>query len=62
MDLKMKLTDEQLSSNNGFYYLSKGHCMKSAKRLPGSHLALSIGMLTEKIFAESKPWMSLMLN
>lgn len=58
----IQLTDEQLSNNNGFYYLSKGHCMKSAKRLPGSHLALSIGMLTEKIFAESKPWMSLMLN
>jgi len=36
--------------------------MNSAKRLPGSHLALTIGELTEKIFATSSPYMSLMLN
>ena len=48
--------------NNGYYYLNNGKCMNSAKRLPGSHLALTIGELTEKIFATSSPYMSLMLN
>ncbi len=56
------ITDEQVSANNGYYYLNNGKYMNSAKRLPGSHLALTIGELTEKIFATSSPYMSLMLN
>ena len=51
-----------MSANNGYYYLNNGKYMNSAKRLPGSHLALTIGELTEKIFATSSPYMSLMLN
>lgn len=62
MEANIYLTDEQVSANNGYYYLSGGKCMNSAKRLPGSHLALTIGELTEKIFAASSPYMSLMLN
>lgn len=61
-ELSLSLTDEQVSANNGYYYLNNGKCMKSAKRLPGSHLALTIGELTEKIFASPCPYMSLMLN
>ncbi len=61
-DLNIHLTDEQVSTNNGYYYLNNGKCMVSAKRLPGSHLALTIGELTEKIFATLNPYMSLMMN
>ena len=62
LELSIHLTDEQVSANNGYYYLNNGKYMNSAKRLPGSHLALTIGELTEKIFATSSPYMSLMLN
>lgn len=58
----LALTDEQLQTNTGYYYLNNGHCMKSVKRLPGSHLALTIGELTAKILAPQHPYMSLMLN
>lgn len=61
-EASIDLTDEQVSANTGYYYLNNGKCMSSAKRLPGSHLALTIGELTEKIFASSNPYMSLMLN
>ena len=62
LKLNIHLTDEQVSANNGYYYLNNGKCMNSAKRLPGSHLALTIGELTKKIFTTSSPYMSLMLN
>lgn len=56
------LIDEQVSANNGYYYLNNGKCMSSAKRLPGRHLTLTIGELTQRIFASLNPYMSLMLN
>ncbi|MDE6348604.1 MAG: GNAT family N-acetyltransferase [Bacteroides sp.] len=62
LELSIYLTDEQVSTNNGYHYLNNGKYMNSAKRLPGRHLALTIGELTEKIFAASSPYMSLMLN
>ena len=62
LELNILLTDEQISANNGHYYLSNGKCMNSTKRLHSSHLALTIGELTEKIFIASRPYMSLMLN
>lgn len=61
-EITLRVTDEQISANNGYYYLNNGKCMSSAKRLPGSHLALTIGELTEKIFASLNPYMSLMAN
>lgn len=61
-DLNIHLTDDQVSANNGYYYLNNGKCMNSTKRLPGRHLELTIGELTEKIFAPLNPYMSLMLN
>ena len=63
-ELKMSiaLTDPQISANNGYYYLNNGKCISSAKRLPGSHLALTVGELAEKILSPSNPYMSLMLN
>ena len=62
VEWNLALTDKQLQANTGYYYLNNGHCMKSAKRLPGSHLALTIGELTEKIATPLHPYMSLMLN
>ncbi len=61
-EITLHVIDEQISANNGYYYLNNGKCMSSAKRLPGSHLALTIGELTEKVFASLNPYMSLMLN
>ncbi len=61
-EMSIALTDHQISANNGYYYLSNGKCMNSAKRLPGSHLALTIGELAEKILSPLHPYMSLMLN
>lgn len=57
------LTDPQLESNNGCYLLHEGRCTKkSATQLPDSHLALTIGELTEYVFASEEGYMSLMLN
>lgn len=62
IEWNLTITDEQLDVNNGYYYLNNGHCMKSVKRLTGSHLALTISELTTKILAPQHPYMSLMLN
>ena len=48
LEMSIALTDQQLSTNSGYYYLNNGKCMSSAKRLPGRHLALTIGELAEK--------------
>lgn len=61
-EMSIELTDEQISANNGYYYLYKGKCMYNKQRLPGVHLQLTIGELTEKILAPLHPYMSLMLN
>lgn len=62
MEMNIELTDKVLTANNGYYYLCKGRCMFSKKRLPESHLQLTIGELCEKILLPLKPYMSLMLN
>ncbi len=61
-DMNIALTDQQLSANNGYYYLNNGRCMFSEQRLPGAHLQLSISELTAQILAPENPYMSLMLN
>lgn len=48
--MSIALTDPQISANNGYYYLNNGKCISSAKRLPGSHLALTVGELTERYY------------
>lgn len=62
LDICICLTDGELEANNGCYHLHNGVCTKSAKRLPGSHLALTVGELTGMIFATTSPYMSLMMN
>lgn len=61
-EMSIELTDEQLSTNSGYYYLYKGKCMYDKQRLPGAHLELTIAQLSEKILAPLHPYMSLMLN
>lgn len=61
-DLNIHLTDAQVSVNNGYYYLNNGKCISRDKPLPGRHLELTIGELTEKILVPLNPYMSLMLN
>ncbi len=61
-EMQIELTDKQLHSNNGYYYLSKGKCLYSEQRLPGTHLPLEIGELTRKVLSPLHPYMSLMLN
>ena len=58
LELSIHLTDEQVSANNGYYYLNNGKYMNSAKRLPGSHLHLQSVNSPKKIFATSSPYMS----
>lgn len=61
-EMNIDLVDDQLSANNGYYYLNKGKCMYSHRRIPGAHERLTIGQLTEKVFSDEKAYMSLMLN
>lgn len=61
-EMQIQLTDNQLSSNNGYYYLFNGKCMFCENRLPGAHVQLNINQLTIKILGKLKPYMNLMLN
>lgn len=62
VEANIELTDEQLTANSGYYYLDRGHCMTSTRRLPGTHLSFSVAQLTEWLLAPMHPYMSLMLN
>ncbi len=61
-EMNIDLVDDQLSANNGYYYLNKGKCMYSHRRIPGVHKRLTIGELTTKVFPTEQAYMSLMLN
>lgn len=61
-EMNIALTDKQLSANNGFYYLNNGRCMRSRKRLPGTHEELTMAQLAKKIFGSEQAYMSLMMN
>lgn len=62
LELNIELTDEQIAKNNGYFYVVNGKCMTTRKRIPGVHLNLSIGELTQMVFKDVQPYMSLMLN
>ncbi len=62
LEVNIELTDNQLSLNNGYYYLVDGKCMITKKRLPGRHLQLTISELTQYVFASEQAYMSLMLD
>lgn len=62
VEMNIALADKQLSSNNGYYYIYKGKCRISKKKFTGACQRLTIGELSEKIFAPLQPYMSLMMN
>ena len=62
IELNIALTDEEISANNGYYYLNNGRCMFSERRLPETHQQLSIGELAEMVLKKEHPYKSLMLN
>lgn len=61
-EMQVKLSDKQLSVNNGYYDLRKGRCKYSAERLSGTYLPMNINELTNRILQPLHPYMSLMLN
>lgn len=61
-EMRLKLSDEILPQNNGFYLLSGGTCRHSTEPLSGNHTSADIHQLTQRIFQKLHPYMSLMLN
>lgn len=61
-EMRLKLSDEQLPENNGYYYLREGACIFSIAPLPGTHIPMNISELTNRIFQSLQPYMSLMMN
>lgn len=62
IELNLQLTDREVSANNGYYHLSAGKCIISPEPQSADCLQLTIGELTERIFAPLNPHMSLMMN
>lgn len=58
----IKLTDEQLVFNNGYYYIGQGTCTFSKKPLESEHLKLTAQELGHYLFEETQLYMSLMLE
>lgn len=58
----IELTDDQLSVNNGYYYLYKGKCHATTEHRSGTYLRLTVAALSERILGPMKPYMSLMMN
>ena len=60
-EMKINVTDDELSENNGCYHISGGACVclsePSAEAEP-----LTIAQLTHKVLTEENPLMSLMMN
>lgn len=61
-ELNIALTDEQISGNNGYYYLNNGKCMFSSQRLPEFINSLISANLPDSFYPIEHPYMSLMLN
>lgn len=61
--LIIRLSDDQLSQNNGLYVLKNGMCYKaSGDVLPESATELNAGQLSELFFRNERAFMSLMLD
>lgn len=60
--LCMKLIDEQLPANSGYYLLREGSSTYRQTPFQESHIELDSRALTEKILTPLQPYMSLMLN
>lgn len=61
-EMQLELSDEQVSTNNGYYSLRQGECAFSTVSLSGAHTKLTISELTKRILSPLHPYMSLMMN
>ena len=59
--LKINVTDDELSGNNGCYHVCEGTCMRMSELLAGAEL-ITIAQLTHRVLTEENPLMSLMMN
>lgn len=60
--LNIKLTDEQLIFNSGYYYIDNGMCTYESEKRDEEHLEWSVQQLSAYIFDRIKLYMSLMLE
>lgn len=60
--LNIRLTDEQLTMNNGYYYVNNGTCVFSQKKRNCDHLEWTVGQLSAYMFERVRMYMSLMLE
>ena len=60
--INIKLTDEQLAFNTGYYYINKGVCTFSKKALKDEYLELNTQELSALLFDKVRLYMSLMLE
>ena len=58
---KINVIDDELSVNNGCYYISGGACVHTHETSATAD-TITIAQLTHKVFAEENPLMSLMMN
>ena len=61
LDLKINVTDDELSENNGCYHISGGACVRLSEPSAEAE-SLTIAQLTHKVLTEETPLMSLMMN
>lgn len=60
--INIRLTDEQLIGNNGYYYIGDGVCTCSPVALESEHLGMTVHELGTMIFDQTRLYMSLMLE
>lgn len=60
--MKLKLSDQQLPENSGYYDLSHGECTFSTEQPFGTYPLMEISDLTLSVLQPLHPYMSLMLN
>jgi predicted acetyltransferase len=62
IEMNIELYDATLCVNNGYYYLRHSRCTVSKNKLAEVHNQMSISQLTEMVFSDIQPYMSLMIN
>jgi predicted acetyltransferase len=60
--MNIAVNDEFLSSNNSYYYLYKGKCMVTKEKLPGKFIRFNMTELSQFLFKDLHPYMSLMMD
>jgi predicted acetyltransferase len=62
VEITIELHDHVLSSNNGYYCLLNGRCIKGEMNMQKTFVRLSVGELAERVFTGMQPYMGLMVN